>query len=100
MPFEEQHSAYIVQPDNYTAHWPDTHTQPNMAHTIDLVPMLLSRQRSVLCHDLIRCDRLGPDAAYTRYDVTDEAQIATAVHLLVSHVSNTSVTSSVKEASS
>jgi NAD(P)-dependent dehydrogenase (short-subunit alcohol dehydrogenase family) len=69
--------------------------------------MLLSRQRSVLCHDLIRCDRLGPDAAYTRYDVTDEAQIATAVHLLVSHVrhldvlySNTSVTSSVKEASS
>jgi NADP-dependent 3-hydroxy acid dehydrogenase YdfG len=78
-----------------------------MAHTIDLVPMLLSRQRSVLCHDLIRCDRLGPDTAYTRYDVTDEAQIATAVHLLVSHVrhldvlySNTSVTSSVKEASS
>jgi hypothetical protein len=44
--------------------------------------MLLSRQRSVLCHDLIRCDRLGPDVAYTRYDVTDEAQIATAVHLL------------------
>jgi hypothetical protein len=45
----KQHSAYIVQLDNYTR--PAQH-----GHIIDLVATLLSRQRSALCHDLIRCD--------------------------------------------
>jgi hypothetical protein len=34
-----------------------THTRPaQYGHIIDLVATLLSRQRSALCHDLIRCD--------------------------------------------